>query len=300
VVFKRLKSLLFEANEAWLFFKFERGTNMKTLLKSVIFILAVLTGLSILPQASEAYTITTGAGQGSTYYNNSRKLAVSSNGHLHAVYHRLDSGGIMQIYHAESANGGITWVEEQITTASRDQWFPALAIDSQDTLHLAWTDGWYEVGNVYYKKKTTVWQDIPEFVASCAGGPSIAVDSNDDVHIVYGVNTYGSCGYSGGIRYRKRTSAGLQGEEPVSQEKYWANFPAIAIDKDNNVHVAWLNSPRAIYYDIHYRKRTLSGWGDTDRPINLEKGSSLLLTHVHPGRCFLRCITFFRINSFSL
>ena len=89
------------------------------------------------------YQVATGAEPHSTRMCSQRKLAVTSDGNVHAIYHREDGSGILQIYHAESSDEGLTWVEEQVTFALRDQNFPALAVDSADDLHGA-TSWWKE------------------------------------------------------------------------------------------------------------------------------------------------------------
>lgn len=221
----------------------------------------VLIWASILQPVIGSVTsvVATGAENWSTEYPSQRKLAMTSDGHLHVVYHRKDDNSIFQIYHAESIDGGRSWTEEQVTNAPRDQNYPALAVDSKDHLHLIWQDGLrHERGIIhygYYKKKTTSWQDA-ELVASYVQVPSIAIDSNDDVHVVYGPSRAGG----NGIRWRKRTSAGWQPEESLSGEKYYVNLPSIAIDGNNDVHVVWGHVPTQSF-DVHYRKRTSTGWG---------------------------------------
>jgi len=229
-----------------------------------------------LVTATEAYIVATGAVPDSIAYPSQRKLAVTSDGHLHAVYHRQDGSGILQIYHAESADGGKTWTEEPVTNAGRDQNLPALAVDSTDNLHMVWQDGTHSMPGIvpytYYQKKTTSWQGA-ELVASYASMPSIAVDSNDDVHVVYGAYVYSPGYYGGGegIRWRKRTSNGWQPQEIVSSiSMYYERYPAIAIDGNNDVHVVWNHAP-AQYYDVHYRKRSPSGWGP-EMEVNTQKG----------------------------
>jgi len=226
-------------------------------------------------------TVETGVevGLGSTALSSQRKLVATSDGHLHVVYHREDGNGILQIYHAESSDGGATWTEEQVTFAARDQNFPALAVDSTDNLHLVWEDGRAGqpgiVPNTYYQKKTTSWQPA-ELVASYATVPSIAIDGNDNVHVVYGTYVYTPGYYGGGdgIRWRMRTSTGWQSEERLSSEQWWVRTPAIAIDTDNNVHVVWDHCPRYKYYDIHYRVRTSTGWG-SEVEVNAETDNEL-------------------------
>jgi len=223
------------------------------------------------------WAVKTEAEPESTGYPDQRKLAITSDGHLHVIYHRKDGNSILQIYHAESADGGRTWVEEQVTNAARDQNFPSLAVDSKDNLHVVWQDGTrakpQTVPHTYYNKKTAEGWQAAELVASYATTPSIAVDSNDDVHVVYGAYVYTPGYYGGGegIRWRKKTSTGWQTEEIVSSiDRYWERWSAIAIDSNNDVHVVWDHAPRWKYYDKHYRKRTSSGWG-TEVEINTDK-----------------------------
>lgn len=195
----------------------------------------------------------------STYSPSQRKLAVTSDEHLHVVYHREDAGGVLQIFHAESADGGKTWADQQVTLGGAGKQYPVVAVDSNDVLHSVYEDANHAT---YYMRKTETWQ-AAEWVASYATTPAVAVDSNDHVHVVHGVYIY-SPGYWGGgngIRWRVRNPEGWQAEESISSNKYWTRYPAIAIDANNRVHVAWSNAPRAHYNDVHYRVRTSSAWG---------------------------------------
>ncbi|MBC8275561.1 MAG: hypothetical protein H8E40_11425 [Chloroflexi bacterium] len=228
-------------------------------------------------EALGPYEVATGTDKFSTAWESQRKLAIESDGTIHAVYYRTDGSLICQIYHAYSSDDGITWTEEQVTSASRDQVYTALAVDSQDNLHIVWQDGdegkMGSGGNpvTYYrcKNKQVGWQ-AAEFISSYATYPAIAVDSNDDVHVVYGTFVYppGFWGGGNGIRWKKKTTSGWQTEESISSNKQWTRWPAIAIDGSDNIHVAWLNDPRA-YEDINYRKRTASGW-ETEVQVNTE------------------------------
>jgi hypothetical protein len=248
------------------------GNTMKIMHKilSVIIMLVIVASLWIVVapttpvKADGPYTIKSGAEVDSTSINTQRKLVVTSDGHLHVVYHRKDAAGIFQIYHAESSDGGITWVEEQVTNEINDQMLPSLAVDSQNNLHLVWDNGALPTTanvQVYYKEKAATW-GVKEFLANYAAVPSIAIDSNDNVHVVYG--TYSDLGswnsYGNGIRWREKTSSGWQAEETISSITSWVRLPTIAIDGNNNIHVAWFHSPGSDYRP-HYRERTSLGWG---------------------------------------
>ena len=226
-------------------------------------------------------TVKTGAEGGSTALSSQRKLVATSDGHLHVVYHREDGNGILQIYHAESSDGGATWSEEPVTNnASNNQCFPALAIDSNNNLHLVWQDGLTGLPNqgnvqVWYKMKTTSWGDS-QLLSTYAAYASIAIDSLDNCHVVYGgYSDYGGYySFGNGIRWREKSVEGWQSEISISQSEAWVRAPAIAIDGNNSIHIAWLNAPRYLYYDIHYRVRTSTGWG-SEVEVNAETDNAL-------------------------
>lgn len=213
---------------------------------------------------------------GTLGYASARKLARTSDGVLHCVYRRLD-GSYFQIYHAYSTNGGQTWSEEQITTASRNHSCPSIAVDSNDHIHVVWA--WYEepygfgkTCTVQYRVKTGTWQPIEDVITSYGYVCSIAVDRQDNIHLVVG--GYNPGGYSTDyVKYLKRTLSGWSSPEKVSP-KVWANFPAIAIDQNNYVHVVFRTAP---YYEplcgLYYRQRTADGWQseETIQPPDQER-----------------------------
>jgi len=107
------------------------------------------------------YTVKTGTNETSTGHNHARKLARKSNGDLWCVYYRSD-GTYNQIYVSYSTDGGESWNEEQVTSATANQQNPSIAIDSGDNVHVAW-DGLGWGGNptyqdIQYQKRTTTWQ----------------------------------------------------------------------------------------------------------------------------------------------
>jgi len=192
-----------------------------------------------------------------------RKLARTSDGTLHCVYRRLD-GSYFQIYHAYSTNGGQTWSEEQITTASRNHSCPSIAVDSKDYIHVVWSwceepHGFGKKCTVQYRVKTGTWQPVEDVITSYGCVCSIAVDSQDNIHLVVG--GYNPGGYNTDyIKYLKRTPSGWSSPEKVSP-KVWANYPAIAIDQNDNVHVVFRTAPyHEPLFGLYYRQRTADGW----------------------------------------
>jgi len=208
-----------------------------------------------------------------------RKLARTSNGDLHCVYRRSD-GSHFQIWYACSSDGGKTWTEEQITTANHNHYEPTIAVDSKDYIHVVWS--WHEEP-YWFGKKCTVqyrvktdegWQPIEDVITGYGHNPSIAVDSQDNIHLVVGGMNPG--GYNTDyVKYLKRTSSGWSSPEMVSSQ-IWANQPAVAVDQEDNVHVVFYYAP---YYEpwrgLKYCKRIAEGWQEeeTIEPADEERSA---------------------------
>ncbi|MCP8304884.1 MAG: hypothetical protein H3Z50_05395 [archaeon] len=94
--------------------------------------------------------------------------------------------------------------------------------------------------------------------------PCIAIDSNDDVHVVWAGFGWGVNFDFTNIQYRMRTpSGGWQAQEGVTDVDADQAMPSIAIDSNDNVHIAWSGYGWGIntdYKNIQYRMRTSDGW----------------------------------------
>src|SRR5512137_1364124 len=86
----------------------------------------------------ESSLVASGANLGSYGQSTAaRKLVRTSDGYLHCVYEGSD-GANTQIYCAHSADGGVTWLREPITSDSHNQFNPSIAVDAGDDLHVVW------------------------------------------------------------------------------------------------------------------------------------------------------------------
>jgi len=210
-----------------------------------------------------------------TAFSPSRKLARTSTGVLWCCY----AGpwvvpGVMQIFVAYSVDDGVTWVEEQITTADvRRQQYPSIAIDSADNVHLVWRD--YAIAttsDVFYRRRTAAgWDAIEQLTATAPGdwqsAPSIAIDSADNIHIVWLGEGWGANPTRMNVQYRQRTAAGAwQAQESVTDiaVDQRSHSASIAIDIANVVHVAWMGQGWGAnpgVHNIQYRQRVAGVWG---------------------------------------
>jgi hypothetical protein len=215
-----------------------------------------------------SYTVKTDCAAAAVGYNNHRSLARKSNGDLWCVYSHTD-GETDQIYVSYSTDGGVTWTEEQVSYApawASIQKQPTIAIDSLDNIHVVWAgDGWGDYTtktNIQYRKRTTSWQtqEAVTNVDHYLNGPAIAIDSEDNIHVVF----YGYEDVWTSIRqiqYCQKTTS-WQALEVVTSINNHQYYPSIAIDSSDNVHIVWFgaNWPGvgSAFYNIQYRKRTTS------------------------------------------
>ncbi|MHC4750641.1 MAG: sialidase family protein, partial [Planctomycetota bacterium] len=158
------------------------------------------------------YQIRNPSTTGATAYNNGRNMVMDSMGNLIMVYR--DRTSPYHIFVKKSDDMGKSWTPSTAqdgirvsTSAQTYNLYPSIAIDSQDTLHVVW--GADVSGNsydsVFYSNSTDGGLTWTNPVAIFNGGrrtfsggydyrygyvPSIAVDSNDVVHVVWELYRY--------------------------------------------------------------------------------------------------------------
>ncbi len=117
-------------------------------------------------------------------------LAMDSNNNVHIAWVDYRDGNY-EIYYTKLDNNGNTLVDDRrLTFDPASSWFPSLAIDSNNNVHIAWGD--YRDGNseIYYTKldnngNTLVDDRRLTFDPADSGDPSLALDSNNNVHIAW-------------------------------------------------------------------------------------------------------------------
>jgi len=194
---------------------------------------------------------------GSSFGNFQRKIVIDSNKVLHCIYSR-NEGGMSNIFHSYSSDG-TNWTEEAVTTDTENyNTSPAIAIDSLDNLHIVFLKGdlfitgWCDTV-VYGKYDGNSWTltEIVNFPGWYSGldyhvayqyYPSIAVDSNNYIHLVWsGINKDNSQKYYRQIRYTKYTDS-WSAVIDFTSEPYSQRAPSIATDSKDNIHITWLGT----------------------------------------------------------
>jgi len=136
-----------------------------------------------------------------------------------------------------------------ITNGNYSQYNPAIAIDSSNNTHIVW-EGYSSTSpsctQIRYAKSTdrgNTWSN-PVNITSGAYEqytPSIAIDSSNNIHIVWSGESSTTPTYHQ-IRYTKSTDGGNTWNIPVNiTSEYYEQFdPSIAIDSFNNIHIVWV------------------------------------------------------------
>ena len=169
---------------------------------------------------------------------------------------------------------------------------PQIAVDSLGNVHAVWYDNtggiWgidYEIMYVKYTEATG-WSNV-SIISDGFGGvywndgnsysPQIAVDSNDNIHVVWHDGTegvWGGVGFDDEIMYVKYTEATGWSNATVISDGYagvywnndWSYVPDIAIDSLGNIHVVWEDQTDGGWgtdYEIMYvRYIEASGWSN--------------------------------------
>ena len=217
----------------------------RRLWRSLGLVLLVAAGLLLatLPPASTAGPEP--ASLLSTAYNTQRKLARSTDGLLYASVTVNDSG-VPRARVVETGDGRMWSLLPPPSATGNATDRSTLAIDSRGHLHLAWTErepAGTHLQVFYSGFAGGAWTPALQLSHSpgYAGFPSIAVDSQDRVHIVW----YGFDGSFYQIYYRRLESSGWTAERALTNEAVDATNPAIALGPLGTVHVAWFRLRRS-------------------------------------------------------
>jgi hypothetical protein len=153
------------------------------------------------------------------------------------------------------------------------QTLPVLAIGTDNYLHIFWQgDGWGSnpafFNCQYIRGIPGSWGAVEQVtdVAVSQSGGSIALDSNNYPYITWYAQGWGANPAVENIQYRRRMAAGWGVQESITDSPDTQEIPAIALDLNGNVYVAWQGygwGANPGVTQILYRQRTATGWQPT-------------------------------------
>jgi hypothetical protein len=166
--------------------------------------------------------------------------AKDSNNNIHVVWHDRTSGNY-EIYYMRATDKGVTWSEPmRLTWSKGNSMDPAIAIDSDNNIHIVWCDdvsGNYEI---YYKKnnaKGKNWTSANRLTWSSGDSysPTLAIDSNNNIHVIWYDNISGKSE----IYYKKSTDGGSTWTD--TRRLTWtvgaSSVSALAIDPNDSIQI---------------------------------------------------------------
>jgi hypothetical protein len=188
-------------------------------------------------------------------------VAVGSNNHIHVVWND-DTPGNDEIYYKRSTDGGTTWSPAQrLTWTSGASLNPAIAVDSNNALHVVWEDATPGNVEIYYRKSAdggSTWDPVKRltWTSGYSGAPTIARDSTNRLHVVW----FDSTSANNEIYYKNSLTGGSSWS--AAQRLTWnagsSFYPVMAANLMNQIHVVWYDST-AGGFEIYYRKSSNGG-----------------------------------------
>lgn len=129
--------------------------------------------------------------------------------------------------------------------------------DTSNNIHVVY----FNAGEIYYIKSTDsgkTWS-APANISSTGANsvyPSIAVDSGNNLHVVWQDATPGN----DDIYYKKYSGGSWSGVTNISNNGANSRNPSIAVDTANNLHVVWHDFTPGVNPDIYYSKYSAAAW----------------------------------------
>jgi hypothetical protein len=206
-------------------------------------------------------------------------IAIDSGDNVHIAWFANEN----EIRYSVKTTSGWQSVPDTISEGpSNYQLCPSIAIDSGDNVHIAWVGTGSGVNsgvyNIYYKMKPNggAWGSL-EFITDepviqgkapvAYTGPSIAIDSNDDIHVIWTGLGWGTYSSHYNIQYRKRTSGIWESVEAVTDIDENQNYFNIALDTEDNAHAVWAGKGWGVdpgNSSIQHAIKTPMGWSSPE------------------------------------
>lgn len=186
-------------------------------------------------------------------------IDIDSSDNIHIIWQN-HKANTFRIHYKRSTDGGSSFsAVTRLTLPSWDCWYPDVATDSNGWVHVVYANHQTPNNEVYYKKSTDggeTWS-APTRITYNAGystRPEIAVDTSDNLHLVWEDDTYGNAE----ILYKESTDGGSTWSAiyRLTWDSNFSGFPVIAADQMDYVHVVWRNNTvHDAAWELFYKNR---------------------------------------------
>ncbi|MFO7650057.1 MAG: T9SS type A sorting domain-containing protein [bacterium] len=204
-------------------------------------------------------------------WENQRNIVVDGGGAIHAVWYNM--GSFYQVIYKRSTDGGATWTDSTAVSAvapynGHYNRYPSMALDSTGNVHIVWSSAGASGANrrILHRERSAAgaWSAVTVLVDSASNywrtNPSVACSPDGRVHAAWQTRAYIAAVNYFCITTRERVTSTWQTPVDHSYGTFQTYYPAIALDRANNVHVAWRGEQTGLY-QVMYRKRTGPTWG---------------------------------------
>jgi hypothetical protein len=191
------------------------------------------------------------------------EIAVDSSNSIHVVWSDESKNSNWEINYKKSNDGGTTWTTRRLTWNSGGSYFPAIAIDTNNHLHVTWYDDSPGNNEIYYLRSTdggTSWSKLYRLTwstYSVSASPQITTNSSNHIHVVW----HDDCAGNKEIYFKKSTNGGItwEGTKRLTWNSGVSWYSNIAADSLNNIHVVWMDNSKDSNYEIFYKRSTNGG-----------------------------------------
>jgi hypothetical protein len=200
-------------------------------------------------------------------------VSVDSNDRLHVVW-RDNTPTIAEIYYKKSTDEGVTWFTKRLTYTSNNSWEPAIAIDTNNHIHVVWYDSAPGNSEIHYTWSTdagTTWSTKRlTWTSGSSASPVIAVDSNNHLHVFWHDYTP----ITAEIYYKKSTNGGTTwSTKRLTWSAIGSVSPSLTVDSTNHIHVVWRGGGFG-NLEIYYKRSTDGGANWSDKRLTWNSGDS--------------------------
>ena len=202
----------------------------------------------------------------------STSLAVDSNGIVHVVWSEEveydEFEFYNEIFYSARSNDG-SWGTVKVISSEKmgHSSNPTIAIEPDETVHVVWSETTDDLSKILYKKGLNdgSWEPIEEIISDDTGyyeDPSIAVDSDETVHVVWSGDKILYC--------KKSNNGNWETIKIVSTESTGhCTEPYTAVDQSGTIHIVYSDdseySASGADKDIFYKTKSRDGkWTATE------------------------------------
>jgi hypothetical protein len=197
------------------------------------------------------------------------EIGVDSSGNVYVVWSDYTPGD-PEIYYRRSTNGGMAWEGvKRLTWSSVGTYQPEIAVDSTGIIHVLWHSASPGNSEILHKRSIdggATWSGANRLTWTSGSSftPAVAVDSSDNLHVVWYDNTPGNLE----VFYKRSTDGGATwgGTKRLTWNSLTSSLVEITVDSNDYLHVVWQDESPG-NYEIYYKTSTNGGmaWGSAKR-----------------------------------